>query len=1407
MNWSDLSMSQRSELMSIYLKNGITSLDEMKKHYNSFAEGGFTSPSYPPFNNTPQRTDINDNEKRARGKWHVENAKGNQQSIITKAFNEAKSKGLTTEQAYEYVADVAKQHGWSKEGSIVGERTISYKASPSITSSDNNTSPKYITSEPMSEEEYQRRKAQQSIKQSQETGNPDVIYDSDEKIKRDNPNNPRTPFEPHPITPKEMDVTLKGLRFLQPFDPTGLTGVPDFLNSVASGENVGMNFVGMLPAVGKVKAVNNGTRLARFNNRLTDTGEEVLGNLIGRVSPRAGNFINTATSAVQDITSKPAEEIVKLLMQKRGTQAANRFVTGWNLGATTANFGRAGEDVYDFFTEDPLVQRVKEGFQFVEGGNINNPPPEEYEKYKYGIPTAEETDNRLYQSSFGTMLPEVKVVAKGDSRKVNNDYYKAHSRARADLQSRVADRTDYEGLNPINLFEYAPVVGDALDATHIANDAFNKNYLSAGIGAGMFLLPNIIEKPLKKLIKRGIRGVTNALDGDLSSPFSQKNTTELLKRMMWDTYLANPTKSSVLSPVSSKAVTEVDFPESSFNYYENSVFPRMLKDPDRVAITSNGSEGRESIMLEDMRGIFEKKPYAGDEEFWDAYNAYRNNEGRAIGLYSPLGDNIFINSHESLGKTNSSLDHELRHRLQQYMPRTDSENKRLKLAYEDTDGIIPDYDMSNEWETMNLDGRQALIGNSNRDIKNQNSLLELTSEDDAYTINKLYNADGYWKRYIDKLTKDFDGPIEEWAKTFEGRRKIHNWIQAMKYVGILSLPLIPSDDNSYAKGGKLDIPPYTQFLNTLTPRRFDTGGPLMVLPSENSIIGGLLPFRPRPRVNKVLNLDVEQNLINKSIEIANNTSEEKKRKAIEKDLQKVPKERIKDLQRALADKGYYDTNYRGNTKKLQETLVEKGYLDNSNGKEIDGIYGPKTHEAYIKYNRDKQVDGVIGNKTKEAYYNYKYGDNAPLSKLLPKGEAGKCAAFVSKLYDNVYSNGKQAGVYGNAWNMLHNIELSGGNVLFNIYTDNTFKSLKNSKDLINKTNNYLDTHKLDYTSLSSGDVVGIYIQSSNHHSDVLKTGDTYNTHVGYVIGKDKDGVPLIQHTINGKILKERIDSLSGSMWGHRATVVAAARPKKTGVGAKSLIWENKKSHKKPTYNPYTKENPAVKGETNIKRDARIKNYLNGLEGAKENIAQLFPDADLDLVENISIAILKRETGYMRKTKETSRANKRSDKVHKLLGTPEESISQNGVAKLKFASFSPVDRKILGLTEPKQLNDPAIAARCVMYLLARNNDSLNRYAKKYNNLTPEEIRDATILSYNQGMQKLRQLGFNDYGDSISTEWLTELENPKNIQKTTNKIGKGLQKLGLESIANWDIFKDENIPYIAATIQEMNKIKSV
>lgn len=40
MNWNNLTMKQRSNLMKLYLKHGITSLDAMREHYNQYAEGG-----------------------------------------------------------------------------------------------------------------------------------------------------------------------------------------------------------------------------------------------------------------------------------------------------------------------------------------------------------------------------------------------------------------------------------------------------------------------------------------------------------------------------------------------------------------------------------------------------------------------------------------------------------------------------------------------------------------------------------------------------------------------------------------------------------------------------------------------------------------------------------------------------------------------------------------------------------------------------------------------------------------------------------------------------------------------------------------------------------------------------------------------------------------------------------------------------------------------------------------------------------------------------------------------------------------------------------------------------------------------------------------------------------------------
>lgn len=43
-------MAQKNELMQTYIRNGVTSLDDMRSHFNSFAEGGLTNPDWDPDN-------------------------------------------------------------------------------------------------------------------------------------------------------------------------------------------------------------------------------------------------------------------------------------------------------------------------------------------------------------------------------------------------------------------------------------------------------------------------------------------------------------------------------------------------------------------------------------------------------------------------------------------------------------------------------------------------------------------------------------------------------------------------------------------------------------------------------------------------------------------------------------------------------------------------------------------------------------------------------------------------------------------------------------------------------------------------------------------------------------------------------------------------------------------------------------------------------------------------------------------------------------------------------------------------------------------------------------------------------------------------------------------------------------
>lgn len=59
------------------------------------------------------------------------------------------------------------------------------------------------------------------------------------------------------------------------------------------------------------------------------------------------------------------------------------------------------------------------------------------------------------------------------------------------------------GLTPKDAAGFVPIVGDALDLKDIGTDLYNGNYTNAAIGAGLFLLPNVIEKGGKAIYKGG----------------------------------------------------------------------------------------------------------------------------------------------------------------------------------------------------------------------------------------------------------------------------------------------------------------------------------------------------------------------------------------------------------------------------------------------------------------------------------------------------------------------------------------------------------------------------------------------------------------------------------------------------------------------------------------------------------------------------------------------------------------------------------------------------------------------------------------------------------------------------------------------------------------------------------------
>lgn len=130
----------------------------------------------------------------------------------------------------------------------------------------------------------------------------------------------------------------------------------------------------------------------------------------------------------------------------------------------------------------------------------------------------------------------------------------------------------------------------------------------------------------------------------------------------------------------------------------------------------------------------------------------------------------------------------------------------------------------------------------------------------------------------------------------------------------------------------------------------------------------------------------------------------------------------------------------------------------------------------------------------------------------------------------------------------------------------------------------------------------------------------------------------------------------------------------------------------------------------------------------------------------------------------------SNKVRKaaryLAGKNEETQSSN-MSKFKLSSLNRDERRLLGINTVEDLENPEKAGIASLYTLAKNYDYFRRLQKAYPKLgiTDDDIMSLTILSYNQGMGRLYDIGFDRKTGRAIPE---ELESIRAMSRRDTKV---------------------------------------
>ena len=497
-----------------------------------------------------------------------------------------------------------------------------------------------------------------------------------------------------------------------------------------------------------------------------------------------------------------------------------------------------------------------------------------------------------------------------------------------------------------------------------------------------------------------------------------------------------------------------------------------------------------------------------------------------------------------------------------------------------------------------------------------------------------------------------------------------------------------------------------------------------------------------------------------------------------KDMTDASDAEVRDLQNVLLGKGYgigptgADGDYGTKTLAAHRAMVDDTNLNPSaisryynkfnldNKQEVMGIQKILVDKGFLAPTligkQSTSIDGKFGNQTKDALdaFNTENAEDDPQALVfdyIPSTlEEPRCAAGMCQILEGNQVLTDALGVkFKDAWDIFENMtESKNSDSIFNIYDDKAFDNVSSVEDLKRITKKVKRKKQTTESDYEIGDIVGLYWDGSSHHNETLSS-KTHNTHSGFV-SDIVDGVPIITHNVNGNVRQQPYNELV-TAWIRRPNENLDIKSQYNVDGIEEMQFDSSGIQNLAFRYSGTDVDDKVVYEG--ERLEQLENIFKRVQFNANKIPKILNSSvDSKWLESTVVGITGVETGVGKTVPRTVEDYGRlRNLVYDAKGKKDEDVSL-GIGKTKFNSLDSFAKEYFDIKSVDDLAEDNKGIDAVTYMITKNYELFKDYSKTYPQLglTETDIRNMTILSYNQGASRLLKTGRVDDNRSAQEE---------------------------------------------------------